>query len=257
MASRCTTSSARASGSRVVKVPERALTADVDAMLAAVSPATRMVCLANPNKPDRQHAAPRRGGAPARRPAAGGAADHRFRLCRVCRRSDYDAGASLVDAGNNTVMTRTFSKIYGPGRPPARLVLRAARGGGRAEPAARAVQRQRHCPGSRDRRPGRAELGRGRPRPQHRPARPADGPRCRRSASASGRARAISCWPTSPRRSVPPRPTPALRQRGLIVRAMRSYGLPQTLRITIGTTEECDLVIEALAAFMGTSPPHG
>ncbi len=38
-------------GSRVIKVPERNLTADVDAMLAAVSPATRLVFLANPNNP--------------------------------------------------------------------------------------------------------------------------------------------------------------------------------------------------------------
>ena len=44
-------------GSRVIKTPERNLTADVDAMLAAVSPATRLVFLANPNNPDRQHAA--------------------------------------------------------------------------------------------------------------------------------------------------------------------------------------------------------
>ena len=38
-------------GSRVIKVPERNLTADLDAMLAAVSPATRLVFLANPNNP--------------------------------------------------------------------------------------------------------------------------------------------------------------------------------------------------------------
>ncbi len=28
---------------------------------------------------------------------------------------DYDAGVALVDAGDNTVMTRTFSKIFGMG----------------------------------------------------------------------------------------------------------------------------------------------
>ena len=52
-------------GSRVIKTPERNLTADVDAMLAAVSPATRLVFLANPNNPDRQPAAAERGGAAA------------------------------------------------------------------------------------------------------------------------------------------------------------------------------------------------
>ena len=36
---------------RVIKAPERAMTTDVDALLAAVSPATRMVLIANPNNP--------------------------------------------------------------------------------------------------------------------------------------------------------------------------------------------------------------
>jgi histidinol-phosphate aminotransferase len=40
-----------------------------------------------------------------------------------------------------------------------------------------------------------------------------------------------------------------LRARGLVVRAMGGYGLPQTLRVTIGTSEENGLVIEALTAF--------
>ena len=34
-------------------------------------------------------------------------------LCRVCR--GYDGGAALVDARDNVVMTRTFSKLYGLG----------------------------------------------------------------------------------------------------------------------------------------------
>jgi histidinol-phosphate aminotransferase len=40
-----------------------------------------------------------------------------------------------------------------------------------------------------------------------------------------------------------------LRARGIIVRNVKSYGLPSCLRITIGTDEECDLVTEALIAF--------
>jgi histidinol-phosphate aminotransferase len=42
----------------------------------------------------------------------------------------------------------------------------------------------------------------------------------------------------------------ALKARGLIVRAMGSYSLPQALRITIGTAEECGMVLEALTAFL-------
>jgi histidinol-phosphate aminotransferase len=40
-----------------------------------------------------------------------------------------------------------------------------------------------------------------------------------------------------------------LRARGIIVRNVKSYGLPSCLRITIGTNEECDLVAEALERF--------
>jgi histidinol-phosphate aminotransferase len=41
-----------------------------------------------------------------------------------------------------------------------------------------------------------------------------------------------------------------LRGRGVIVRGMRAYALPHTLRITVGTEEECRLVAETLASFM-------
>jgi histidinol-phosphate aminotransferase len=42
-----------------------------------------------------------------------------------------------------------------------------------------------------------------------------------------------------------------LRSRGVIVRAMGAYGLPGCLRITVGTGEECMMVVEALAGFHG------
>ena len=45
----------------------------------------------------------------------------------------------------------------------------------------------------------------------------------------------------------------ALRRRGIIVRAMGSYGLPQCLRISVGTAEECDLVVDALATAEATA----
>jgi histidinol-phosphate aminotransferase len=41
-----------------------------------------------------------------------------------------------------------------------------------------------------------------------------------------------------------------LRQRGLIVRRVGSYGLPQCLRITVGNAEECSMIIESLTDFM-------
>ena len=74
-------------------------------------------------------------------------------------RPDYDPGVALVDAGENTVMLRTFSKIFGLGGmrvgwcyAPAAVVdvLNRVRG---------AVQRQHRGPGRRGRGPGRAGLG--------------------------------------------------------------------------------------------------
>jgi histidinol-phosphate aminotransferase len=41
-----------------------------------------------------------------------------------------------------------------------------------------------------------------------------------------------------------------LMSRGLIVRTMGSYGLAHTLRITVGTEEECRMVAAALGDFM-------
>jgi histidinol-phosphate aminotransferase len=41
-----------------------------------------------------------------------------------------------------------------------------------------------------------------------------------------------------------------LHQRGILVRKMGGYGLPQHLRITIGTGEEMEIVAAALAEFM-------
>ena len=41
-----------------------------------------------------------------------------------------------------------------------------------------------------------------------------------------------------------------LRSRGLIVRNVKSYGLPDCLRVTIGTDAECNMVAKALNAFV-------
>jgi histidinol-phosphate aminotransferase len=38
--------------------------------------------------------------------------------------------------------------------------------------------------------------------------------------------------------------------RGIITRKMVAYGLPQCLRISIGTEEECLAVIDALSVFV-------
>ena len=42
-----------------------------------------------------------------------------------------------------------------------------------------------------------------------------------------------------------------LMKRGLILRQMTSYGLPDCLRLTVGTEEANRMVVSALAEFMG------
>ena len=102
-------------GAEVVETPERDLTADVDALLAAVTPKTRIVYIANPNNPTGTYI-PEEGLVRLRE----GLADDVLLVidsayAEYVTRNDYTAGVSLVDRGRNTVMTRTFSKIYGLG----------------------------------------------------------------------------------------------------------------------------------------------
>ena len=67
-----------------------------------------------PEQPDRHLYPVRRGEAPARRPAAACAAGARRGLCRIRRRATTTrSGIELVATTENSVMCRTFSKIYG------------------------------------------------------------------------------------------------------------------------------------------------
>ena len=106
-----------ANSGRPVEVPEKttnsAIKVDVDAMLAAVTPKTRMLFLANPNNPTgsyltkselrRLHA-----GLPGNVLLVIDAAYSEYVLA-----DDYEDGAALVAQFDNVVMTRTFSKIHG------------------------------------------------------------------------------------------------------------------------------------------------
>jgi len=104
---------ARAAGATPVKVAERERTADVDAILAACNPKTRIVFLANPNNPTGTMI-----GAGEVQRLAEGLPDHALLVLDGAYAEyveGYDGGAALVDARQNVVMTRTFSKIYGLG----------------------------------------------------------------------------------------------------------------------------------------------
>src|SRR3954453_24227918 len=100
-------------GATPVAAPETEYTADVDAILARVTPRTKLVFLANPNNPTgtyipfdevkRLHA-----GLPKHVLLVIDAA-----YAEYVRRNDYESGIELVATSENVVMTRTFSKIYG------------------------------------------------------------------------------------------------------------------------------------------------
>ena len=96
-----------------IMVPEKNLTADVDAMLAAVTPKTRLVYLANPNNPTGSYLPH----GEVRRLHAGLRKDILLVIdaayAEYVRRNDYEAGIELVANNSNVVMTRTFSKVYG------------------------------------------------------------------------------------------------------------------------------------------------
>jgi histidinol-phosphate aminotransferase len=100
-------------GAKPVEAPETDYTADVDAILARVTPKTKVVFLANPNNPTgtylpfdevkRLHK-----GLP---PNVLFVLDAAY--AEYVRRNDYEAGLELFATSDNVVMTRTFSKIHG------------------------------------------------------------------------------------------------------------------------------------------------
>jgi histidinol-phosphate aminotransferase len=104
---------AQQQGATVVTVAEDDFTADVDAILKAVTPKTKMVWLANPNNPTgtylpydevkRLHA-----GLP---PHVLLVLDGAY--AEFVKKNDYASGIELASQSGNVIVTRTFSKLYG------------------------------------------------------------------------------------------------------------------------------------------------
>jgi histidinol-phosphate aminotransferase len=240
-----------AAGGTPVIAREKNLTADVDAILACVSPRTRIVYIANPNNPTgtympfsevkRLHAALPRNvllvldGA----------------YAEYVQRNDYSAGLELVSNHDNVVMTRTYSKIFG---------LAALRIGWCYAPAAVCDSLNRI---------------RG-PFNVNGPALEAGIAALEDAAHLDG---AIAhnakwlAWLTEQLTALGLRVTPSvanfvlihfppdeglsakaaddfLTARGLILRGVGSYGLPHALRLTVGTEEANRLVVAALADYL-------
>ena len=236
-------------GSRVIKAPERNLTADVDAMLAAVSPATRLMFLANPNNPtgsmlpnsevQRLHA-----GLP---PEVLLVLDSAY--AEYVDRPDYDPGIKLADAADNVVMTRTFSKIFGLGgarvgwaysSPAVIDVFNRVRAPFNVSLASQAAAIAALAE------PGWVEKGR------------AHNLEYRPKLAAGLKAAGIKVWPSEGNFVLADFGTPErakaadefFRKRGVIARPVGGYGLPHCLRITVGTAEEVGIVIAVASEFM-------
>lgn len=105
--------SALAVGATPVEVRERERTTDVDAILAACNRRTKLVFIANPNNPTGTMISV----AEIERLAAGIPKQAILVLDGAYAEyvEGYDGGLSIVEARQNVVMTRTFSKIYGLG----------------------------------------------------------------------------------------------------------------------------------------------
>src|SRR5262245_25219845 len=240
------------SGAKPIVAPEKDHTADVDAILTKVSPRTKVVFLANPNNPTgtylpfdevkRLHK-----GLPSHVLLVLDAA-----YAEYVRRNDYAAGIELVATCENVVMCRTFSKIYGLAAlrlgwlyGPAHVVdaINRIRGPFNVNSAAIAA--------------GVAAIG---------------------DTAHVETARAHNekwlAWLTEEIRRLGLVVTPSianfvlihfprtkgktaedadafLTKRGLILRQVKAYRLPNALRMSVGSEEANKLVVAALADFLG------
>jgi histidinol-phosphate aminotransferase len=244
---------AQSVGATPVAAPERDLTADVDAILDRVTEKTRIVFIANPNNPTgtyistsemaRLHA-----GLPSNVVLAIDAAYAEF-----VNRNDYEPGIKLVDQAENVVMLRTFSKIYalaglrlGWGYFPAAIadVLNRVRGPFNVNAAALAAG-VAALNDTESLQRARAHNDRWQPWMNERLAAlgldptPSVGNFVLPHFAESGKHSAAAAFAF-------------LQSRGILTRKMAGYGLPDHIRITIGTAEENEKVAATLAEFMAS-----
>jgi len=104
---------AQSAGATPVFAPEKDLRTDVDAMLAAVTPRTKIVFIANPNNPTGSYITKSElkrlhDGLPGSVILAIDGAYAEYSSV-----PDYSCGRELVEGSENVVTLRTFSKIYG------------------------------------------------------------------------------------------------------------------------------------------------
>ncbi len=239
-------------GARPVVAPERRYTADVDAILAAVSARTKLVYLANPNNPTGTYlpfdeVKRLQAGLPPQALLVIDAAYGEY-----VRRNDYESGIELVATTDNVVMCRTFSKIHGLAAlrlgwlyGPDHVVdaLNRIRGPFNVNTPAMvagiaAIEDTAHVEA------GRAhndrwlawladEIG-----------------KLRLEVTPSVANFLLIHFPKTKGRSAADADA-FLTRRGLILRRVESYLLPHALRLTVGSEEANRAVVSALAEFVG------
>src|SRR3954471_8439228 len=239
-------------GGKPVVAPETNYTADVDAIIAKLSERTKIVFLANPNNPTgtyvpfdqvkRLHRA-----LPAHVLLVLDAA-----YAEYVRRNDYEAGIELAATNENVVMSRTFSKIYGLAAlrlgwlyGPAAIVdvLNRTRGPFNVNSAAAAagiaaIEDDAHVEAARTHNAKwlewlQMEIG-----------------KLGLEVTPSIANFVLIHFPTTKGRTAADADE-FLTKRGLILRRVTSYHLPNALRMTVGSEEANKLVVTALAEFVG------
>src|SRR5687768_13867308 len=104
---------AQSVGATPVKAPEQNLRTDVDALLRAMTPKTRICFVANPNNPTGSYIS----GAELERLRAGLPSNVLLVVdaayAEYVDAKDYASGMEMVQRHGNVVMARTFSKIFG------------------------------------------------------------------------------------------------------------------------------------------------
>jgi histidinol-phosphate aminotransferase len=242
---------ALAAGAQPVAAPERELTADVDALLAYVTSRTRLVFLANPNNPTGSYLPAGelerlRAGLPEDVVLVVDAA-----YAEYATAPDYASGLELAQATPNTVSLRTFSKLFG---------LAALRLGWMvASPAIVDVVNRVRGPfnvGSPALAAGVAALEDLDHQERARAHNAHWLPWLTREAQALGLTVHPSLgnfvlidFPREPGRTADEAAV-FLEAEGVIPRQMGAYGLPNSLRLSIGLEEENRRVVEALASFL-------
>lgn len=239
-------------GAKPIAVPEKNLTADVDAILKAVTARTRIVFIANPNNPTGTYVAfdeikRLHKGLPAHVILVLDAA-----YAEYVQRNDYEAGIELAATSENVVMCRTFSKIHG---------LAAVRLGWLYGPP--------HIVDTINR--VRSPFNVNTPAMKAGIAAIEDTAHIEASVAHNNRWLA---WLTGEIEKLGLTVTPSvanfvlihfseskgrtaadadafLTARGLILRRVSGYGLPNALRLSVGTEEANRLVVKALAEFLG------